>query len=101
MISYYHIFKSTKKSWMRRILKGCVVCVGQKRHAPPPLLAALAFSPLLAASGRHSMGDDSPWSSVSPPGLPATQFPLSALSPALAFCDFLALDQQIWKTVGL
>ena len=57
----------------------CVVCVGQKRHAPPPLLAALAFSPLLAASGRHSMGDDSPWSSVSPPGLPTTVFLISFL----------------------
>ena len=82
--------RSTEKFWLRPFLELCVVCVGQKRHAPPPLLAALAFSPLLlAASGRHSMGDDSPWSSVSPPGLPATQFPqCSALSQAFAFRDF-------------
>ena len=80
IICTYH-----EQSWLL-----CVVCVGQKRHAPPPLPSALTLPPLqLAAPARHSMGDDSPWSSVSPPGLPATQFPqCSALSQAFAFRDF-------------
>ena len=54
--------------------------VGQEPHALPPLPAALLLpSPqrTLAASGRHSMGDDSPRSSVSPPGLPTTVFLIS------------------------
>ena len=56
--------------------------VGQEPHALPPLPAALLLpSPqrTLAASGRHSMGDDSPRSSVSPPGLPTTVFLISFL----------------------
>ena len=59
-----------------------VMSVGQEPHALPPLPAALLLpSPqrTLAASGRHSMGDDSPRSSVSPPGLPTTVFLISFL----------------------
>ena len=83
----YHTYH--EQSWLL-----CVVCVGQKRHAPPPLPSALTLPPLqLAAPARHSMGDDSPWSSVSPAGLPATQFPQShTLCLFTSFCILWILN---------